>query len=365
MVHFLNFVSVAFAATLPMKVIGAFQPTLVALTPFQLELRSIYPSQTQDLASVDARTTTEAHISTYIQNNNPSSIWSQFQSISLDAEEEVMNTVQNRRHLRRKSRSLQAESIYKILFSGSLSFSSDGNAIPTAEEIETIILDAFIGQGKIDYIRLLRTSDDAFLSFTNNAKVWIPSAGNKNSFIIITIVLASIVTILGISAVVYYFCRYRERKNVFINKGQEWQDIRLAATRSMSPTPQESPHLRNSAKQKSQRPQKHQRQHIKRPKNSDSSQVSKDTIDVNGSFDMIAWKNTCLDSKTPFEADLTMISTSSPNKTIHVEIPREVGGRKSSSTYNTTNGSQTSLSKNMLHQHNQGYGRNSSYKSRR
>jgi len=50
------------------------------------------------------------------------------------------------------------------------------------------------------------------------------------------------------------------------------------------------------------------------------SMVSADTIDMNGSIDMIAWKNqVSTGNKAPFDTDLTMISKNSPNKTLKVE----------------------------------------------
>eukprot|EP01083_Nonionella_stella_P258987 884578_1 len=45
--------------------------------------------------------------------------------------------------------------------------------------------------------------------------------------------------------------------------------------------------------------------------------MSKGTVDVNNSIDMLAWKHK--NDSVPFDADITGISMSSPNKTLRIE----------------------------------------------
>ena len=346
----------------------------VSLPTFQLEIRSKKFSLSEELASIDLQQATETHLLNYIEGNSNNVVWNDIESISLYAEEENMNSL--RRRLRtQRSRKMQSTVVFQAEYSGYLTYSSDAFSLPTTEQTEKIILESFIGQGKLDYLRLLRASEDVFLSSANYAKVWIsneevdlvqkPVGGNKNFFIVS--IIASIVIAICIVLMVYYiFCykrggeqrqetlpqtqRKKNTRQSIQQKRSSNDDLRLVPTRSMSPPPEQTKKSKLSSKRQNH-PQSHHR-HV----NADSSMMSKDTIDINGSFDMIAWKNTCLDSKTPFETDLTMITNASPNKTIQVEVPREIGGRRKTSS----SSSSSRLSHGMLNQHNQRYGKHSS-----
>ena len=356
----------------------------VSLPTFQLEIRSKELSLSEELASVDLQQATETHLMNFIERTNRDNVvWNGIESISLYAEKENMNSLR-RRLGTQHSRKVQSTVVFQVEYSGYLTCSSDASPLPSTEQTEKIILESFIGQGKLDYLRLLRASDDVFLSSANYAKVWIPNeevepvpkiAGENKTFFIVSI-LASIVIALSIVLMVYYiFCYKRgsveqrqqtlpqtQRKKSSRQSNQQKRssndDIRLAPTRSMSPPPEQTKKSKQSSKRQKSRqnhPQSRNHHHM----NADSSMMSKDTIDINGSFDMIAWKNTCLDSKTPFETDLTMITNASPNKTIQVEVPREIGGRRKASS-SSLSSSSSRLSHGMLNQHNQRYGKHSS-----
>jgi hypothetical protein len=363
MLHISTVVFIAASAFLIRNAHG-IQEFNINIAPFQLELRSIFSIQTPQKASLDLINKTEYHLISYIKSIN-SDIWNGIQSISLYPEEvDTYNTNSNDEH---NSRMLQSSNyfIFQVLYSGSMTFSHNNNNIyPSKEDISKAILDAFIGQGKIDYLRSLRVSDEMFLSFANYAKVWIPfddtdaaSAPSKEGsvFVIIAIV-ASVAVALSISIVVYYGFFYRgdeepwilpsiskkrhshsrsvcDKDKVKVTKSKPkcqylQTDLWLTSTTSMSPPPDESPKERFSFDQQTQ---------------SESSFMSKNTIDVNSSYDRIGFQHKCANVKAPFDSDITMISTASPNKTIIVQPPREVGGRKSSS--------KTQLSKEVLNQH--------------
>ncbi len=339
----------------------------VTLPPFQIELRSRETSETEELTSSDLKSTTEIHLSNVIVNKIDE-LWNGFESITLNAEEESMNKFRKLAIRSKNSRKVQSTVFYQAKYSGTVMFSSDSFPLPTTDQMEKMVLDAFVGQGKIDYLRLLRSSKDEFLSSANYAKVWIPeeNEGNNNTFLIIA-VISSVIIVLSIILMVYYIFFYKRsgqnqrslspsqgNKSNRKSRGQTRssnQDIRLVPTRSLSPPPAQP--VVETAQPSKPKYSKRQNRHPEsyHQVSTDTSMMSKDTIDINGSFDMIAWKNTCLDSKTPFETDITMITNASPNKTVRVEVPREIGGRKKA--YSTSSSSR--LSHGTLNQHNRRY----------
>lgn len=321
--------------------IGALSDSLsnIEITPFQLEVRSLYSSPNPEKVSIDLMRKTEEHISLFIESNK-SNIWNGFQSVSLFPEEEDMNSILNRHRqlLDKGTRNLRSSVNFKVLYSGSILMTSDTDNLPSQEDIENIVLEAFIGQGKLDYIRSVRSSDDLFLSFTNYAKVWLPSeSDNKlpslsSDKLFLTIaIIAAIAIVMSIIVALYYNCWRRddvqEVAAATTTKSTNVRDIRITNTRSMSqsPTNDKLPSLRTI------------------------------TFCADESFDVIGFKSNGLNLNTPFETNISMISKSKNDNHL-LDIPREIlGGRVSSQ-----GSSAARLSKGMLSDHNkQQYGRHS------
>jgi hypothetical protein len=336
--------------------------TQVKITPFQLELRAQYSSLSEELASSDLKNLTETHLFEFIQKNKDGDMWEGIQGISLYAEEEEMGTSPKRSLLRTDSRSLLPTTFFKVTYSGSMSFSGESFTSITRDLSDSMILNAFIGQGKLDYLSAVQTSEDEFLSSTNYAKAWISTdndntdgvkAQRNNKIFLIVAVIAGIAVFASILLAVFYIFYYkgsnsdtqpqqsrdnnqhqplRKKTKSKKQKGSS-PDIRLTATKSMSPP--RSPKVMNH----------HHYHQVVTSQNNKKVDESVNTIDINSSFDMIAWKNTCRNTNTPFETDITVISNASPNKTIQVKIPNEVGTQRSSS-------SSSNLSRGMLSEHN-------------
>jgi hypothetical protein len=340
-------------------------PTKIEITPFQVEIRSLYSSSEPEKLSMDLMSNTEKHITSFIESNK-SNVLSGFQSISLFPEEEDMNSVLNRHRQMQDegTRNLRSAVNFKVLYSGSILTTSDVDNLPSQKEIETIVLEAFIGQGKLDYIRSLRSSSDLFLSFTNYAKVWLPSeSDNKSSslssdklFLTIAII-AAVAVVMSITVALYYNCWRRGDEHtvagaVATTKSTGVRDIRIAATRSMSQSP---------TNDKSSRPK--YKSHQNRNIHSQRSLVTKSTTTfcADGSFDVIGWKSNGLNLNTPFETNISMISKSKTDNHI-LDVPHEIdGGRHSSRS-----SSAARLSKGMLSEHNkQNYGKRSSHRTRK
>ena len=355
---------------------------MTKITPFQLDVRSRFVSTSQEQASIDLQHFTEVHISNYIQSNEDA-VWASFQSISLDVEEKDMDSaVRNRHMLRQEQRRGQETVNFQVLYSGTISF-LDAITTPTTAQIESTILNAFVGQGKIDFLRLIQSSTDEFLSSTYYLKVWLPSSQTGNAiflssynstFLIVAIVASIAIALTLIIASYYIFCN---KKSTNHRRGKSTKqsrtstrtpDLELVPTRSMSPSQQrqqqpepftKSYYPKSSLRQDRTSSRRSKQQHKRTANtNQDRSIMSKETIDVNGSFDMIAWKNNCTNTNTPFDADITMITNAS-HKTVEVQIPREIGGRNSISN-DGSDGRLSSLSHGVLNEHNQRYSRHHS-----
>ncbi len=297
--------------------IGALSdfPTKIEITPFQLEIRSLYSSPEPEKVSIDLMSITEDHISSFIKSNK-SDIWNGFQSVSLFPEEEDMiSNINRHRQLQDKgTRNLRSSVNFKVFYSGSILMTSDTDNLPSQKDVEIIVLEAFIGQGKLDYIRSVRKkSDDILLSYTNYAKVWLPSeSDNKSSslssdklFLTIAIVAAIAIVLSIVVALYYNCCRHDDETDVATIRSKDLLDIRVASTRSMSLSPT------NKDKPSSLRDML-------------SPKVNKViSFCAEGSFDVIGYKSNGLNLNTPFETNISMISKANNDHHI-VDIPREI-----------------------------------------
>jgi len=356
--------------------------SLVQLPIFSLELRSQENPQSYQETSIALKNITQTHLDNFIQelDNNK---WDGFQSILLNQKQIVIEEIkQGSSLLRSRRRNLASSSIYslKATFTGSMIFLDViATSKPGENDIETMIQDAFIGQAKLDYLGLVQNSNDTFLSSSNNAVVSdissndndIETKTKKSPLLLIISIIVAVGSIVGVLTAYYFLCYNRNEQNendedAFSKGGREKTkkginkqrksskndtiaDLQLVPTASMSPPC--SPPVRSSsragklrkqdsnsstASSKGRGPESIKRSHkstsmghksIKSSYKSTSrgpgSVKSKDTIDINGSFDMIAWKNK-RSGDIPFETDLTMISATSPNKTMEVKVPREI-----------------------------------------
>ena len=283
-----------------------------------------------------------------------------------------------------------------LSFTGTIQFPA-GTEAPTSDELEDLQWDAFIGEPKMDYLTIVRNESlNEFLIGALNVKIsWTPQSRRNNLLSILW--ACAIGVIIGFTILAGYFYYNHIRKNktpsrTSDNDGRQTEklrstevpDLELAATGSMSPTNDRADSSSNfncadsvsnvGPRTVSSRDTidvnnsvdmlawKHNNTNETVPFEADMSRISKtaaksiaskDTVDVQGNVDMLAWKHT--GGNMPFETDMSRISKGSPNKTLEVDFggqgtrknknkPRPKGRKKTDQNY---------LSKDMLSQHNE------------
>ncbi|GFH51629.1 predicted protein [Chaetoceros tenuissimus] len=391
------------ACVLVAQIFGAYAKTTrtVQLIPFTLELTATSVTTSNSFDIIE--TWTQEHLENFILSKNDDEVWSKLGSLSLTME---------KRYFKDLLSGLGKDDFTMIAtFEGQMNFIDDVEQ-PSNTDLGFIQWEAFIGQAKLDYLTGLRAkSTNRFLQSVNNAKVsWTPASKSNLGTILLASLVGVIIAISLILVFVYVNkCRRKKRQNERRKKRQEGKhagrDLELAETGSFSPvnSPREfeddekpmfydeaasvkmgnsivtkdtidvktgrdmlawkhngTPHrpfdLEVSRISKSVEVKKKKKSDqnpfevdVSRITKTEKSVVSKtETVDMNISSDMLAWKHQ--KNSKPFDVDVTGISMESTNKTMIVDV-----GKKKKSK--TSAGSQRQevgyLSKGALNNHNQ------------
>ena len=346
----------------------------IDLIPFSLEISSNSTNQSEILAE-GILDRTVGHLEQFINSKD-----------DIVVTNIILNTIEH--YLVKEDN----EYISSTSFSGSCNFKIQENSGTNAAEkdIERLQWDAFIGQGKLDYLSLLREgSSDDFLKGVTNVKLsWTVPETTRYSSILWA--CATGVTVALILIGVYIYCTHlRKRKSQTSSMSKRHrlkhsklrndpQPLELAATRSMSPivspgfsegpayfdiesnrnigprtvASRDTIDVNNSvdmlAWKQAREDVPFESADISRISKSDGQHTvfSKGTVDINNSVDMLAWKHQ--NNNIPFDADITGISNSSPNKTLNIKA-----STNSCSDGNSSKNNSEYLSRNALSQHNE------------
>lgn len=296
------------------------------LTPFLLELRSENRSSFGNFESDLIESTTD-HLTDYFSRE-----LIDFEHLSLTIEAYTSEvTILEGSGLRRRDRS-RGRSLDSTTYTSSVTY---GGTVTLKDshiglhELQDLQINSFIGQSKLDYLTVVQSSSDAFLSAVNNVILTFkgvqlkPLSSHQGTSLTLIIAIVSAVVgilIIGSAIGIFYYLRKRraiQKVKTPIRKKRKVKingipDLGLASLGSVSlhtdpvhssDSSESSLHLSPSSETIGSH-----------------SMVSTDTIDMNGSIDMIAWKNqVSTGNKAPFDTDLTMICKNSPNKTLRVE----------------------------------------------
>ncbi len=337
------------------------------IIPFYLELTSNASSKSNDIEN-ELVYRTEAHLEQFIAKREDP-VWENVRNILLAIEDHSM---------------IQDGEVYrsKTFFVGTIEIEG---AVPSSKQIENLQWGAFVGKEKLDYLSgALEESSDSFLQGVINVQLnWTPLPNNSVSTILWACAIGVLIAIILIAGYQQFRkCMNRpesETKSKIKHSKlrNEPQVLHLAETGSLSPNATDdhvffdetqsiqkkeplSPGSKDTFDMKTSMDMlawKHAEEveavpfeavDISRISKSDAqTTLSKGTVDVNNSVDMLAWKHKKND--IPFEADVTGISSTSPNKTLHVDPKNlRIDDRKSKNKAGTKY-----LSSNLLTQHNE------------
>lgn len=316
-----------------------------SLVPFSIELRSTTESVSSVKLSQELNLLTESHMYDFF-------------SIQTDSLSNFLNL-----ELSTTSGVLFSEVIPGV-FSATVSFTGEISLVaqeglkevPDETELRNIQLQAFVGQAKLDFLnRLQLSATDDLLSSATYAKITfisnIPSANDKSKMNTILIACSSVflAVALTFAAWSYYNIKVKAKNIGGKSKTQSWRksklrkipDLELAQTESLSPSnPGTFPTFFDGAASINTF-----------LKNDGKSIVTTNTIDINCNVDMLAWKHSKTAEAVPFETDITMIASNSPNKTMEVPKDLQFGPQKQSSSRGGTE--KNYLSKASLSNHNE------------
>lgn len=290
------------------------------LTPFVIELRSEHKVMSSNFESELAQRTFN-HLNNVFSEHSGDNNFDRM-TLEIKAYSKAETVKEDERSLlRRRARELNSPSY-------SLYASFIGHITLRDSELESkLLLDiqisAFVGQSKLDYLHDIRLSSDEFLSETNNVILMlnedlIEKEGNiskKPSFTIVLISLVAGVFFIGSGIALFYFLRRRT-----MNPKNEIQKAMTTSIGSASLSGDSVQSNDTTKVSQNEFPNTNTISTLTKLGIASRSVKSVDTIDVNGSIDMIAWKNKIsTGNQAPFETDITIISQHSPNKTLEVE----------------------------------------------
>ena len=362
--------------------VGTHAKNAIDLIPFSLELTSI-TSNESNMMDQELIDTTTFHLENYI-GSGPDASFESMKSVSLKLKNRSMKDLSE----------TDGGFVLVASFTGTLNIFDD-SSLPTDTELTNLQWGAFIGQSKVDYLSSLRAeSSSEFLKTVSNVKVtW--TEVTKSSITAILIAIAVGIVVAAVLIAGYAFLKKRRMQHSRGSKeGRGSRDLELAQTGSMSPnnTPRaleagDQPMFFDGAgsirmgktvatkdtidvntgmdmmiawKQNEKEGNEIEvvpfEADITRISLSDmkSIAVKDETVDIEQSMDMMGWKNG--KNATPFNADITGITKTSPNKTLEIDLRKERGQKKSlSSSRNNKRASKSNnyLSKDALAQYNE------------
>ena len=366
--------SVAFLAAMT-QVLSVNAKITIDMFPFSIELSSNADSQSTDLRQELLDLTTD-HLASFIKSQG--SVWVDVDTVSLTVKTSSLENDNDGSYTSTTS------------FTGRLEW-LDSEVAPDNTELKDIQSAAFIGQSKLNYLSAASQSSDDFLKGVNNVKITItePSGNNSNlGSILVPCAIGILVAAFLIGG--YFFIASRRGQNRQTSRKRnnlkherlrnEMNSLELAETGSMSPPNGTSPTFFDGADSINLGPKTVASKdtidvnnsmdmlawknnfHDEVPFDTDitriskeevgaQSVVSKDTVDVHSNKDMLAWKHT--DNTIPFDADITGISNNSPNKTLDIEIDHGRTGKKTSNSNKkkSKNLAPGYLSRDILSQH--------------
>ena len=322
-------------------VIATTSSYTMSLLPFSIEVRST--QDTNSVASLEQEmlSLTEAHVHGFFSKQTD--LIDNIQTVELKSASSPL-----------VSEATSGTFSSAFSFSGKLNFEleRDNNMSLLESQIRDFQLEAFNKQATIEFLDYLQSfASDTFLSSATYAKMTLINDAQRqnNKSTTNTILIACSIVFLVVSILIagwsYYSLKIKNKKvssktTDATSKLRKNPDLKLAKTESMSPN-NEGPYptffdgavsintfIKNGGK----------------------SVVTTNTIDVNGNVDMMAWKHSKTTETVPFETDLTMIASISPNKTMEVPKDLEIGPKTRPSS--TRESSSQYLSKTSLSLHN-------------
>jgi len=353
--------------------IGTHAKTTSDLIPFSLELTSSTPNTSilMDLIDQDLIDGTIGHLESYIRSKADEAL-ENLESVTLKVEKRY-NQAQGEK---------DDGYVLVAFFVGSLNLMDD-SSLPTEKELVDMQWDAFVGQAKVDYLTTLRTnSSNEFLQTLSNVKVvWTPVSQSSLSSLLIAIAVG--ISAAFILIVCYAICDKLRKQKAQIGNGKQaryHRELELATTGSMSPantpialeagdqpmffdgagsirmgksvTTKETIDVHTGMDMMTTWKDNQKEESI--PFDTDITRISKsdeksiemrdDTVDIEKSVDMMGWKHG--NNDTPFDADVTGITQSSPNKPLQINLRKERGVQTSRSS--SRKGTMTSISNEYL-----------------
>ena len=356
------------------------QSTSMNLIPFSLELYSNSNSRLNDIEN-ELVYRTEEHLEKIIESRDDAA-WVNVKNVDLSIEEHSL---------------AQDEDMFKSTtkFVGTIEILDSTLTTPDIKEIEDLQWDAFVGQSKLDYLSNVvnKSSDDFLMGVTDVQLNWTPLKKKTNYVSILWSCAIGIIVAIVLIAGYLYHGKIRKcmspstsrQKNKRVKhsklRNEESHIIELAETGSISPAnasvnptyfDDTASDLRKNPMTPGSRDTFDVRTNtdmldwkqggetgvipfsaadISRISKSDAQTAitrgTKGTVDMNNSTDMLAWKHK--NSNSPFNADITEISNTSPNKTLHID-PKTfvIEGKKLRNKADPKY-----LSSNMLSEHNE------------
>lgn len=286
----------------------------MSLSPFNIEVRSTQDTNSVSSLNQEMLFLTENHMYEFFSKQKD--LINYFQTIELESSPVQMV-------------SEVSSGIFSSTFSFSgdliLEYEEDENISQLENQIKDFQLAAFKGQTQVEFLDYLQSfATDTSLSSATYAKMTFINAAERQSnksrtnVILISCSIAFLVVSILIAAWSYYSIKIKKKKvttRTTKSNLRKKPNLELAKTESISPS-NEGPYptffdgagsintfLKNGGK----------------------SVMTTNTIDVNGNIDMMAWKHSRTSDTVPFETDLTMIASTSPNKTMEVPKDLEIG----------------------------------------